>query len=123
MNCIDHEKIREMLKSKKQMKTYLSVCASCGFCADSCFLYRKHKKPEYMPSYKAIKSLGYLFKKKGKVSYDSLEDMKKLVWGNCAMCRRCYCPLGIDISGMIAWARAICRSQGVYERYDLEKMG
>ena len=120
---IDNDKIKLMLKQKKRMKLFLSVCASCGFCADSCFLYRNSKDHRYMPSYKAINSLGKLFKKKGKVTLDILEDMSELIYGRCVMCRRCYCPFGIDISGMISWARTICRTQGVYERYDLNPMG
>lgn len=120
---IDRSAINEMLKRKKEMKTFLSICTSCGFCADSCFLYRKHKKPEYMPSYKAINTLGRMFRRRGRIELKELESMRKLLWGNCVMCGRCYCPLGIDISGMISWARTICRSQGIYERYDIDSMG
>ena len=120
---INTEQIKEMLDQKKRMKLFLSVCASCGFCADSCFLYRNNKDPKYMPSYKAINSLGKMFKKKGKVDEQAFEDMRELIWGNCVMCGRCYCPLGIDISKMISWARTICRTQGVYERYDIEPRG
>ena len=120
---IDNVRIEEMLKQKKRMRIFLSLCASCGFCADSWFLYRNYKDPRYMPSYKAINSLGKLFKKKRKVTRLMLEEMSDLVYGKCVMCRRCYCPLGIDISGMISWARTICRTQGVYERYDIDPMG
>ena len=122
-NQVDNNKIKEMLKAKKKMKMFLSICASCGFCADSCFLYRNKKDPEFMPSYKAIYSLGKMFKKKGKITDSMLKEMSNLVYGNCVMCRRCYCPFGIDISSMISWARKICRSQGYYERYDLDAMG
>ena len=122
-DTIDASKIKEMLDQKKKMKHYLSVCASCGFCADSCFLYRNHKDPKYMPSYKAINSLGKMFKKKGKVDKAMLEDMKELIWGNCVLCGRCYCPFGIDISRMISWARTISRTQGVYEEYDVNVRG
>jgi Fe-S oxidoreductase len=115
--------IKQMLKKKKRMKYFLSICASCGFCADSCFLYRNHKTPEYMPSYKAIKTLGVLFKRKGIVDLKTAIGMKKLLYDNCVLCGRCYCPLGIDISRMISWARTILRSQGVYERYDLGSTG
>jgi Fe-S oxidoreductase len=123
VNQVDNEKIKEMLKAKKKMKMFLSICASCGFCADSCFLYRNKKEPEYMPSYKAIYSLGKMFKNKGKISEEMMNEISNLVYGNCVMCRRCYCPFGIDISSMISWARTICRTQGHYERYDLDSMG
>lgn len=116
---IDQDKIKEMLNKKKRMKYFLKICASCGLCADSCFLYRNNKKPEYMPSYKAINTLGRLFKKKGKIDRKMMIEMKPLLYENCVLCGRCYCPFGIDISRMISWARTICRTEGVYERYDL----
>ncbi len=112
-------RVKQLLVKKKRMKIFLGICASCGFCADSCFLYRNNKKPEYMPSYKAINTLGVLFKKKGDIDDKTASAMKKLLYDNCVMCGRCYCPLGIDISRMISWARTILRERGVYERYDL----
>ena len=66
-----------------------------------------------MPSYKVVYSLGKLYKKKGKVNWKALEEMKDLVWKNCVLCERCYCPFGIDIPNMIAFTRSILRSQGI----------
>jgi Fe-S oxidoreductase len=101
------------------MKRYLSFCAHCSLCAESCFLYMAHNKdPKYMPSYKAIQSLGKLYKKRGKVDRKSLMEMKGIVWRNCVLCGRCYCPIGIHIPTMIAFARSICRSQDVYPQLD-----
>jgi Fe-S oxidoreductase len=113
---IDREEIKRMLDQKKgKMKRLLSHCVHCSLCAESCFLFMAHDKdPQYMPSYKAIHSLGKLYKKKGAVNRDFLERIKGIVWRNCVLCRRCYCPIGIDIPGMIAFTRAICRSQDVY---------
>ena len=63
---VDHNVIREMLKQKKNMEILLSVCASCGMCAESCFLYvNEGKDPSYMPSYKAVHSLGQDVPEKG----------------------------------------------------------
>ena len=115
---IDTAKIAEMLDRKKEkMKLLLSFCAHCSLCAESCFLYRNHRDPKYMPAYKAINSLGKLYKKKGKVDRALLEEIEVIIWKNCVLCERCYCPLGIDIPGMIAFARSICRSQGIYGVY------
>jgi Fe-S oxidoreductase len=114
---IDTKKIKSMLDRKGRMKIFLSVCASCGACADSCFYYRNSGDPESTPSYKALNSLGIMFRKWKKLDYDDLTAMKKLIWGKCVMCRRCYCPLGIDISSAISWARTICRANGVYEDF------
>lgn len=66
-----------------------------------------------MPSYKVLNTLGKLYRKRGKVSRDELEKMKQLLWRNCALCERCYCPMGVDLPSMIAFARSILRSQGV----------
>ena len=119
---VDTGKIIAMLNRKKgKMKRLLSHCAHCSLCAESCFLYMAYKRdPQYMPSYKAINSLGKLYKKKGKVDRDFLEGIKGIVWRNCVLCGRCYCPIGIDVPSMIAYARSICRSQGVYPQVDGE---
>ncbi len=113
---VDTEQIKRMLEKKKgKMKRLLSHCVRCTLCAESCFLYMAHDKdPQYMPSYKVIHTLGKLYKKRGRVDRHFLEKIKGIVWRNCVLCRRCYCPVGIDIPSMIAFTRMICRSQGVY---------
>jgi ferredoxin len=117
---VDVKKVKEMLNRKKgKMKRYLSHCAHCSLCAESCFLYMAHNKdPQYMPSYKAIYSLGKLYKKRGKVDRKFLNEIKGIVWRNCVLCGRCYCPIGIHVPSMIAFARSICRSQDVYPQLD-----
>ncbi|MFB3885412.1 MAG: 4Fe-4S dicluster domain-containing protein [Thermodesulfobacteriota bacterium] len=117
---VDTKRIKEMLNRRKgKMKRYLSYCAHCSLCAESCFLYRKHHKdPQYMPSYKVIHSLGTLYRKGGKVDRKHLTEMKGIVWRNCVLCGRCYCPIGIHIPSMIAFARSILRSQDIYPRID-----
>ncbi len=118
--AVNTDEIKGMLREKKRkMKLLLSHCVHCTLCAESCFLYMAHEKdPQYMPSYKVIQSLGKLYKKRGEVDWDFLERIKKIVWKNCVLCRRCYCPVGIDVPGMIAFARSICRSQGVFPETD-----
>jgi len=120
MKPVDVKKIKELLNLKKgKMKRYLSHCAHCSLCAESCFLYMAHHKdPQYMPAYKAIYSLGRLYKKKGKVDRKLLTEMKGIVWRNCVLCGRCYCPIGIHIPSMITFARSILRSQEVYPQLD-----
>ena len=118
----DRKKILEFLSADKtKMKLSLKVCAHCGLCAESCFIYMTRGcKPEYMPSHKMINSIGKLYKKKGKVNWEALEEIKEIVWKRCVLCTRCYCPLGIDIPEMIALARSICRSQNVLPKFDEE---
>ncbi len=114
-NPVDHNVIKELLDEKKsKMKLSLAACASCSLCAESCFMFNIYdQKPEFMPSYKVLKSLGVLYRKQGKVSRQTLEKMGDLVWKNCVLCGRCYCAVGIDIPEMLAFTRMICRSQGV----------
>ena len=117
----DADQIKELLKkNKRSMQLLLSACAGCTLCAESCFLFMsKGKDPQYMPSYKVLNSIGMLYRKKGKVTPDQLEKMKDLLWKNCQLCERCYCPMGIDIPKMLAFARRILRSQGIDGIYDV----
>lgn len=119
---VDSKEIRAILDEKKtKMKLSLKACAHCSFCAESCFLFMsRNKDPKYMPSYKFLNSVGVLYKKKGNVDKLDLDEMRDLVWERCVLCTRCYCPMGIDIPDMIALARRVCRSQGVYPQYDRE---
>mgnify|MGYP001167281938 CR=1 FL=1 len=120
MKKVDTKKIKALLNRRKgKMKRFLSYCAHCSLCAESCFLYMKYKKdPKYMPSYKVIHSLGRLYKKRGKVDWKFLNEIKGIVWKNCVLCGRCYCPIGIHVPSMIAFARTIVRSQEIYPQLD-----
>ena len=106
-------------KHEFAMRMALRVCAHCGLCAESCFLYvARDKRPEYMPSHKFIHTLGILYRKKGHVGREELESMCHIAWRRCVLCTRCYCPLGINIPDMIALVRRICRSQNVVPDFE-----
>ncbi len=111
---VDLNEVRAMLDRKKgRMKLCLAACAGCTLCAESCFLFRNSgQDPRYMPSYKVLKSLGTLYRKRGRVSREQLEQMNELLFRNCVLCGRCSCPVGIDIPAMLSFARSILRSQG-----------
>lgn len=113
MNSIDHKTIKLMLDQKRYMREMLGACASCGLCAESCLFYKNTGNRKSVPSYKIRKTMGKLFRSGGRVSRDELKDMADLLWGRCALCRQCYCPMGIDLSSIMAWGRAICRSQDI----------
>lgn len=116
---VDTREIKAALEEHRpKMKLSLTVCAHCSLCADSCFLYTNTKDPKYMPSHKFINSIGTLYKKKGEVDRAGLEQIGDIVFNRCVLCTRCYCPFGIDIPGMIALGRDICRSQGIFRTYD-----
>ena len=107
--------MRETLQQyKTRMTLNLKACAGCSLCAESCFLFELHDHdPQYMPSYKVLRSLGTLYRRRGRVTRAQLHDMSALVWRNCVLCGRCYCPFGIDIPGMIALTRQILREQNI----------
>ncbi|MBW2366372.1 MAG: (Fe-S)-binding protein [Deltaproteobacteria bacterium] len=121
-NAINIEDIQSaMAPHKAKMKLWLRACAHCSLCAESCFLYNtKDNDPVYMPSHKFINSIGKLYKKRGKVDRETLEEIGDIAWNRCVLCTRCYCPFGIDIPEMITLARNICRTQDVYRTYDEE---
>lgn len=113
MNSTDRKKIREMLKQKRYMREMIGACASCGLCAESCFFYKNTGDRRTIPSYKVRNTIGRLFRTGGRINREELQDMANLLWGHCALCRQCYCPMGIDLSSIMAWGRAICRSQNI----------
>ena len=121
-DAIDIQRIRETLnKNKTQISLSLKLCVHCTLCAESCFLYmHRGKDPVFMPSHKFINSLGRLYKKKGEIDRKGLEEIREIIWERCVLCTRCYCPMGIDIPGMIALTRGICRDQGVLPQFDKE---
>ncbi|MBN2041112.1 MAG: (Fe-S)-binding protein [Spirochaetes bacterium] len=113
-------RIRRIINKKKGMiKLSLKVCVHCSICSESCFLYQSSRHdPTYTPSYKAINSIGRLYKKKGRVSEKEYDEIRELIWEKCVLCTRCYCPVGIDIPMLIASARSICREKGIFRTYD-----
>jgi len=119
---IDAGPIQAILSTNgKQIRQGLRMCAHCGLCAESCFLYMTHMTdPSYMPSYKFIHSIGRLYKKKGRVDKAAIITMGELVFDKCVLCTRCYCPFGIDIPALITLARRACRSQGIFRTYDID---
>jgi len=107
------ESIQKTLKSR--LKTWLNICAHCGLCADSCFLYIANKKdPKQVPSYKIQSTLGEIVKRKGKVDNAFMRMVMDTAWGKCTCCNRCglYCPFGVDMGIMFSYLRGLCFSQG-----------
>lgn len=113
MSDVNREIIAEILGSRSYMREMINACESCGICAESCFYYKNTGDRKSVPSYKMRKTVGRLFRRGGRVSRGELEFMAGLLWGRCALCRQCYCPMGIDLSSMMALGREICRSQNI----------
>lgn len=100
---------------KSRMKTWLEICARCGMCAESCFLYLiNDRDPEQVPAYKIQSTLGEIIKRKGKVSNEFMRKTMEVAWAKCTCCNRCgmYCPHGIDTGIMFGYLRGLLYQQG-----------
>jgi len=100
---------------KSRIRTWLEICAHCGMCADSCFLYLvNNKDPKQVPAYKIQSTLGEIIKRKGKVDKGFMLHAMEVAWAQCTCCNRCalYCPHGIDTGVMMGYLRGLCYQQG-----------
>ncbi|WP_338668077.1 sulfate respiration complex iron-sulfur protein HmcF [Pseudodesulfovibrio methanolicus] len=114
---VDSDKLWASIQKtmKSRTKTWLEICAHCGLCAESCFLYQVNGRvPEQVPSYKIQSTLGVMVKKKGKVDNAFMQMCMETAWSKCTCCNRCgmYCPLGIDMGVMFSYLRGLLYSQG-----------
>lgn len=100
---------------QSRIRTWLEICAHCGMCADSCFLYRVNDRdPKQVPAYKIQSTLGEIVKKNGNVTNEFMRHCMKVAWSQCTCCNRCgmYCPHGIDMGVMFSYLRGLLYSQG-----------
>ena len=105
-------------RNKGKIRLMLQICAHCGMCAESCFLYVANgRDPRYSPAYKMITAFKILSRTRKPISSSEMDIVQDMLWHRCVLCMRCYCPLGIDIPGMIFLGRSICRKKGVYRDY------
>ncbi|HML53954.1 MAG TPA: (Fe-S)-binding protein [Solidesulfovibrio magneticus] len=114
---VDREKLWATIQKtcKSRTKTWLDICARCGLCADSCFLYLVNDcKPEQVPSYKIQSTLGEIIRRKGDVDNAFMRHAMEVAWSQCTCCNRCamYCPHGIDMGVMMGYTRGLLYSQG-----------
>ena len=110
-------------RNKNKIRLVRQLCAHCGMCAESCFMYVTHNRdPEYTPAYKMLKALKILSSKKKSKSWEELSTAEDMLWNRCVLCMRCYCPLGIDIPEIIALGRRLCRRKGIFRDYSQEKI-
>ncbi|OQY01181.1 MAG: hypothetical protein B6I26_04805 [Desulfobacteraceae bacterium 4572_130] len=100
---------------KSRIRTWLEICAHCGMCADSCFLYLvDDHNPKQVPAYKIQSTLGEIIRKKGNVDNNFMIKTMEIAWSQCTCCNRCamYCPHGIDVGIMMGYLRGLLYQQG-----------
>lgn len=109
------EEVRGLVERNRGLvRLSLAACAHCSFCAESCFKFRSSGgDPTYMPSYKVINTIGKIVRRGGRIPGRDYEAMAGLVWGKCALCMRCRCPVGVDLPFLVSLARAACRAAGI----------
>jgi Fe-S oxidoreductase len=107
------ETIQKTLKSR--LRTWLDLCAHCGLCAESCFLYLVNERdPTQVPAYKIQSTLGQIVRRKGRVDNAFMRAAMETAWAKCTCCNRCglYCPYGIDMGVMFSYLRGLLYGQG-----------
>lgn len=114
----------------------LEACTRCGMCAEACPYYVATGKPEYAPVWK-VEPLRRAYEQrftlagKAKValgvekalSDDDLKTWSKIDFNACSVCGKCsaVCPMGIEISSLIATVRAGITAAGYTPAGLLEK--
>jgi Fe-S oxidoreductase len=101
---------------------YLEACVHCGQCATACHFYEVTGDPKYTPAYKlfpmarAHKRTKWPWNWFGgpKISEEDLQEWEELLYDSCTMCGRCtqVCPMGIDISSIVAASRQAFAAAG-----------
>jgi Fe-S oxidoreductase len=114
---IDQKALWETIQKtfKSRLRTWLNLCAHCGLCAESCFLYLVNERdPTQVPAYKIQSTLGQIVRRKGRVDNAFMRAAMETAWAKCTCCNRCglYCPYGIDMGVMFSYLRGLLYGQG-----------
>lgn len=102
--------------SSGNMGAYLEGCLHCGVCAEACHFYEVTGDPRYTPAYKLLPMARAYKRSKPPLSWfggapeltaKDLAEWEDLLFDSCTMCGRCtaVCPMGIDISSIVAASR------------------
>ncbi len=114
---VDTQVLKEQLEKtcKSRTRTWLEICASCGMCAKSCFLYTANEGDvNQIPSLKIRNTLGKMLANPEAVDAAFMIECMETAWSKCTCCNRCavYCPHGIDTGVMFSYMRGILFSHG-----------
>lgn len=102
--------------SSGNMGAYMEACLHCGVCAEACHFYEVTGDPRYTPAYKLLPMARAYKRSKPPLSWfggapeltaKDLAEWEDLLFDSCTMCGRCtaVCPMGIDISSIVAASR------------------
>ncbi|MCG8471860.1 MAG: (Fe-S)-binding protein [Desulfobacterales bacterium] len=113
--------IQRVIKTEAspRFKAYMATCMRCGLCSESCHHYLSmDKNPSWSPAGKVKESLvPLLFARK--ITPEMIKRSAIIAYTRCNLCKRCtlYCPLGVDLTYLIALVRRICFLSGVVPKY------
>lgn len=112
-----------------QVAAWLEACVHCGQCAEACHFYEVTGDPRHTPAYKLLPlSRAYRRHKApfawirrtiglapAVVDEADLKEWQELLYDTCTMCGRCtmVCPMGIDISSLVALSRRGMAAAGI----------
>ena len=104
------------------LAAYLESCVKCGNCATACHFYEVTGDPKYTPAYKLFPMAKAHRRTKWpwnwfggpKITEAELQEWEELLFDSCTMCGRCTqaCPMGIDISSIVAASRQAFAAAG-----------
>jgi len=107
-------------ETSARLKVFVDTCVHCGLCSEACQTYiSRDRDPWFSPVAKVKNTIWELMKRKGRVDGAFIRRMSRIVFTECAVCRRCsmYCPFGIDIAYLLLVGRRICSLLGVVPQY------
>ena len=99
-----------------------NLCTHCGWCIDSCHIYRATKNPDHSPVAKAEKVRKVLKKKHdwlsrifprwtgaSDLSEEDLSEWIEAAFKNCTLCERCVvnCPMAVETPQLLGAARGV----------------
>jgi len=123
-------KIYDELNKRYNMLVGVSstnLCTHCGWCIESCHVYKATKDPNHSPVAKAEKVRKVLKRKNDWLSKlfpkwtgasdfteSDIEEWYEAAFKNCTLCERCVvnCPLAVETPQILGAARGVLTSMG-----------
>ncbi len=104
-----------------------NLCTHCGWCIESCHIYKATGNPDHSPVAKAEKVRKVLKKKHdwlsrifpkwtgaSDITEESLDEWLEAAFKNCTLCERCVvnCPMGVETPQILGTARGVLTAMG-----------
>jgi Fe-S oxidoreductase len=97
----------------------ISRCISCGACNEGCSLFHASERKESLGPRSRINIVRAINTKAAQLSINSIEHL--YLCGSCTVCNK-YCPLNIDIAGLMIRIREELIRAGYVPPYNIARM-